>query len=94
MAFVPFALDLGRLQPRHHRIDITAFGNRFNTFGPLHNINPFLRWTGPEAQRTVGEHLTYEYQLRPMGLLTAPCVMGAGRGSAAKLCPWPQRPLP
>jgi hypothetical protein len=60
-------------------VDVTAFGNRFNVFGHLHNIDPHLRWIGPDAWRSAGEHWAYEYQLRPMGVLAAPCVLETPR---------------
>ena len=75
VAFAPFEVDFGRLTPRRHRLDVTAFGNRFNAFGHLHHTNQRLRWIGPDAWRSVGEDWAYEYQLRPMGILTAPRVL-------------------
>lgn len=72
VAFAPFRAELGPRRPGRCRIDITAFGNRHNAFGPLHNINPNLLWIGPDAWRTQGDHWAYEYQLKPMGLLVAP----------------------
>jgi hypothetical protein len=75
VAFAPFEVDFGRLTPRRHRLDVAAFGNRFNAFGHLHHTNQRLRWIGPDAWRSVGEDWAYEYQLRPMGILTAPRVL-------------------
>jgi len=72
IAFAPFRLKLPRLAPGRHRLDVTAFGNRHNAFGPLHNTDPKPRWLGPDAWRTQGDHWAYEYQLKPMGLLVAP----------------------
>jgi hypothetical protein len=36
IAFQPRSLSLGRLTPGHHKISITAFGNRYNSFGHIH----------------------------------------------------------
>ncbi|MDR3710526.1 MAG: hypothetical protein P4L33_19675 [Capsulimonadaceae bacterium] len=72
IAFAPFAASLGSPAAGAHRLDITAFGNRFNAFGQLHLFNPELRWYGPDSWRTTGTQWAYEYQIRPMGLLTAP----------------------
>lgn len=72
VAFAPFRFELPRLGAGRHQLDVTAFGNRHNAFGPLHNTNPKLSWLGPDAWRTEADHWAYEYQLKPMGLLVAP----------------------
>ena len=72
VAFAPFRIELPRLGAGRHQLDVTAFGNRHNAFGPLHNTNPKLSWLGPDAWRTEADHWAYEYQLKPMGLLVAP----------------------
>jgi hypothetical protein len=72
VAFAPFRYELPALDRGRHRLDVTAFGNRHNAFGPLHNTDPKLRWIGPDAWRTTGALWSYEYRLKPMGLLTAP----------------------
>lgn len=54
------------------RLDLTCFGDRVNTFGPLHNCNPRERWWGPPAWRTRGENWTDGYVLRPKGIIAAP----------------------
>ncbi|MDB5056948.1 MAG: hypothetical protein JWO59_420, partial [Chloroflexi bacterium] len=74
VAFAPFRLDLGTVLPGHHELALTAYGNRVNAFGPLHNANPHWTWFGPSAWRTGGDDWAYEYQLKPMGVLTAPRV--------------------
>ncbi len=60
-----------------HRLDLTVFGNRANAFGQLHNAiagdngnGPY--WWGPDSWRTTGSAWMNEYQLWPMGLLSAP----------------------
>ena len=55
-----------------HRLDVTAYGNRVNAFGAVHNANEKLTWFGPQAWRQTGAAWAYEYQLRPMGVLVAP----------------------
>ena len=72
IAFAPFELSLGTLGAGDHRLSITAFGNRINAFGCVHNADERLTWFGPNAWRTEGDAWAYEYQLKPMGLLTAP----------------------
>jgi len=72
IAFAPFQLALGALPTGVHGLDITCYGNRVNTFGALHNANAQTSWFGPSAWRTVGVEWSYAYQLRAMGILTAP----------------------
>ena len=55
-------------------VDITAFGNRVNSFGAVHNCNARWTWHGPSAWRTRGEDWSYEYQLKPTGIQVAPLV--------------------
>ena len=71
IAFSPYRLGLGRLSGRHE-ILVTAFGNRQNTFGPLHNARSGERWIGPSAWRTEGADFTYGYRLSKNGILKAP----------------------
>jgi hypothetical protein len=53
-------------------LDLTCFGDRINTFGPLHNCNPLENNWGPKAARTEGENWTDGYMVRPKGLCVAP----------------------
>jgi hypothetical protein len=74
IAFAPYQLELGKLSQNEHRLDITAYGNRHNAFGPVHNTNENLKWVGPAAWRSEGAGWAYEYQLKPIGILAAPIV--------------------
>jgi len=78
IAFAPFQLELGKLNSRH-KLDITAYGNRVNAFGPVHNANEKLTWIGPAAWRQTGASWSYEYQLKPTGILAAPIVKALSR---------------
>lgn len=69
VAFAPYEIEL----PENiDRLDITAYGNRSNTFGPLHHTNRDLKWIGPGAWRTTGDQWQDAYSLRAMGILTPP----------------------
>lgn len=72
ICYSPYRLDLGCVHAGTHKIDLTAFGNRVNTFGTVHNCNRTEDWIGPNAWRTEGTSWAYEYQLRETGLLKAP----------------------
>lgn len=70
--FSPYRLRLGYLSEGKHQIQMKLYGNRRNTFGALHNSDKWERWYGPDAWRTSGDKWSYEYQLRPMGILQTP----------------------
>lgn len=74
IAFAPFRLELGRLEPGEHTLEITAFGNRNNAFGPLHNVDGDSPGQMPDTWRSKGELWTYGYEVKPMGILSAPSV--------------------
>jgi hypothetical protein len=73
IAFAPFECELGRLEGEH-RVDITAFGNRVNAFGPIHNAHERLSWVGPAAWRSTDHQWAYTYQLKRTGVLVTPQV--------------------
>ena len=74
VAFAPFEIELGNLTSGTHKLELTAYGNRQNAFGPIHRTveNP---WIGPNAWRTVNKEWTYDYRLKPTGILIAPLVL-------------------
>jgi hypothetical protein len=72
IAFAPYKLKLGKVCEGEHNIDITAYGNRINAFGTLHNCDASTIWYGPNAWRTTGSSWSYEHQLKPMGVLVSP----------------------
>lgn len=72
IAFAPYLLNLGKVTQGEHTIDITAFGNRVNAFGAVHNANHTDLWFGPNMWRTTGTSWAYEYQLKKTGILISP----------------------
>ncbi len=71
IAYSPYSAVLP-IKKGSHILRLTAFGNRVNTFGTLHNCNYVEAWCGPNAWRTEGDQWAYEYQLKPTGVLKAP----------------------
>ena len=67
----PFRLELPQAEGEA-RLDLICFGDRINTFGPLHNCNPKENNWGPKAARTEGENWTDGYMVRPKGICVAP----------------------
>jgi len=76
IAFAPYILDLGELPKGWHDVEITAYGNRVNTFGALHNANEAHHWHGPDSWRSGGAGWCYEYRTKAAGILKSPEVMG------------------
>lgn len=70
----PYRLQMPDDAARRSRLDLIAFGNRFNTFGCVHNVDPNASWFGPPAWRTEGSNWTDGYKLRPCGILVAPMI--------------------
>ena len=70
--YPPYKLELNNLGEGLHSIDLTLFGNRFNSFGAVHLSDDKHSWHGPDAWRSAGCRWTYEYALRDVGILTAP----------------------
>ncbi len=74
IAYEPYRLNLGKVSAGKHTITYRLYGNRFNAFGALHNTCKGDGWVGPDIWRTTGDRWCYEYQIRPMGILTSPVV--------------------
>lgn len=72
IVFPPYRLPIRDIPEGTKTIDVTLFGNRYNTFGPLHNYDPATTWWGPAAGRPERDAWGYEYNFRPTGILTSP----------------------
>lgn len=57
-----------------HTLDLTLYGNRYNTFGALHNVDKVV-WAGPGCWRSKGNYFTYDHILHETGIITAPRVL-------------------
>jgi hypothetical protein len=69
--YAPYTLELDAKAGRH-TVSVTAYGNRANAFGAVHNSNPAERWHGPSAWESVGGAWSEEYRLWPTGVLVSP----------------------
>ncbi len=69
--FDPYTLRLRSVRSGPHDIALTLYGNRVNTFGPLHNAMQPLKWVGPEAFRPTA-YFTYDYMWKETGILKKP----------------------
>ena len=76
IAFSPFQLNIGKLSAGEHKLDLTLYGNRANSFGCIH-LGGRIRWIGPNAWRTQGDMFTYDYFLIPLGIMKSPFILNA-----------------
>lgn len=73
IAISPYEVITESLEKGKHMLDITVYGNRFNTFGALHNTDEGKDvYCDPDFWRSEGQLWSYEYQLRETGPLMAP----------------------
>lgn len=75
IAFAPYTIDLGHIAEGQHDLSITAYGNRYNTFGQLHNCDKKYTWFGSCSWRTTGDRWSEEYQLKENGILSTPVII-------------------
>ncbi len=74
IALPPYRILLEDVKKGAHRVTLTLFGNRYNTFGSLHMVNEGEKWCGPAAWRTRDSNWSYEYNFHPMGILKSPVI--------------------
>ena len=75
MIYPPYTVEFEKLAPGRHTINITLYGHRRNSFGPVHLTDLQERWIGPDAWRTEGEKWSYDYILCEEGILVTPEIM-------------------
>lgn len=73
--FAPYSLTIPNLSPGVHELNLILFGNRVNTFGAVHNCDKKWSWHGPSSWRTTGDSWSYEYILKPTGILKSPDII-------------------
>jgi len=73
ICYSPYCLKIEGLKPGKHKIDITGYGCRVNTFGQLHNnLGHDAFWWGPNSWRSSGPGWSYEYKTWEQGILKSP----------------------
>jgi len=71
IAFAPYIAEFD-LSAGEHSIDIDAYINRTNGFGPVHDADEKTGYQGPNIWRTKGDNWCYEYRLAREGILVSP----------------------
>jgi hypothetical protein len=73
ITYAPYRLLVEGLSAGKHKVDITGYGCRINTFGQVHNnMGHEGYWWGPGSWRTEGPAWTYEYKFWPQGIMKSP----------------------
>lgn len=72
IAFAPYEITAN--VPKTNTVDVKLFGNRANTFGPIHWCVDGDKWIGPNSWRSQGDGWTDSYRLYQVGILSAPIV--------------------
>jgi len=74
IAYAPYKVVLENVKSGKHIVELTLFGNRYNTFGALHNTDTADLWYGPNYWRSLGDAWCYEYRLKDTGILSSPVI--------------------
>ncbi len=76
IAISPYEVTTEPVEKGMHMLDLTVYGNRFNTFGGLHNTDGGeYVYCSPNFWRSTGSFWAYEYQFRATGPLMAPRIL-------------------
>ena len=76
IAFSPCERTVTGLTPGRHEMTLRLYGTRINGFGQLHHTQGIYYYQSPNSWRSTGDLWTYEYQLKPMGILKSPELRG------------------
>ncbi len=72
IAYAPYTATAEGIENGKHILELTLFGHRYNSFGPVHLVNEKESWHGPGAWRSEDINWSYEYVLRKLGIMKAP----------------------
>ncbi len=76
IAFSPYKIKIPALRGIHE-VKIKLFQTRINGFGQLHHTPGVYFYQSPNSWRSADDLWTYEYQLKPAGILKSPELYGA-----------------
>ena len=75
MIYPPYTVDMGYVNAGKHTLDLTFYGHRRNSFGPIHLADLKHKWIGPGVWHSSGEKWCYEYMISEEGIIVAPEIM-------------------
>lgn len=70
--YPPYTVNWNDVHAGEHTLNLTLYGHRRNSFGPVHLTDLKDKWIAPIAWRSEGERWCYEYRLCEVGILTTP----------------------
>ena len=73
IVFAPYNLEIIDIAAGEHQIEFTLFGNRYNTFGALHNCGK-CNYYGPKYWYSTENSWCYEYNTKQTGILKSPII--------------------
>ena len=76
IVFSPYHLAVS-CAPGEHEVTIRLYGTRQNGFGQVHHTQGVYFYQSPNSWRSFGDLWSYEYQLKPAGILKSPEFYGA-----------------
>ena len=71
IAFAPYTVEIPDVEKGKHTLKLTLYATRVNTFGALHDCTDRL-WKGANMWFTEGAEWSYEYNLKPVGIMKSP----------------------
>lgn len=72
VVYPPYEASLGQVKVGKHKVDVTAYISRNNSFGTVHHADRFNPYNSPSTWFSHGIKWTYEYRLREEGIITTP----------------------
>ncbi len=72
IVIMPYKI-MTEIKKGHHKVEFVLYGNRFNTFGALHNSSDEI-WRDPGCYYAAGSNFTYDYMVKPTGIITSPII--------------------
>lgn len=73
IVFAPYELTIDNVSEGKHTLEFKLFGNRYNTFGALHNCGDY-DWYWPGYWFSKGDSWCYEYNLKKTGIIKSPVI--------------------
>ena len=71
----PYNLNATGVKKGWHVAHFTLYGNRYKCFAALHNTNTGTDQTHPSLWFSRDDAFAYNYQLKPMGIMTSPKIL-------------------
>ncbi|MBO4792496.1 MAG: hypothetical protein J5592_09410 [Clostridia bacterium] len=71
-AYAPYSTVFKGTAPGTHKVDVTLYLSRYNSFGRIHCADRAVSYPSPPVWRTSGDAWSYEYNLCEEGILSAP----------------------